>query len=289
MDRKKLDERIKEYLVITFGCVLYAIAFDWFYMPNNLTCGGLTGVAQILHFLFPVLPIGTLLIVMNVPLYIIGFRRFGFRFLVKSLYAMALSSVLVDVVASHYSFYPMDELLACLYGGVLLGVGCGLINSMESNTGGTELLSWILKRRLPQLSLGNVMLGLDLTVIIAYAAAFRKLDNALYGGIALFVTSKVVDLFVYGGNSGKLAHVISAKEDEIAAALLAEGVGVTKLQAIGAYTKTERPILLCAVRRREIVMVKRIVKELDPDAFFIVSDTSEVLGEGFGEYKPNGL
>ena len=276
-------------MLISIGCVVYAIAFNWFYVPNNLTCGGLTGVAQIIHWMIPVLPVGTMLIVMNVPLYILGFRRFGFRFLVKSLYAMALSSVLVDLVASLYSFHPMDELLACLYGGALLGVGCGLINNEEANTGGTELLSWILKRRLPQLSLGNVMLGLDLVVILGYAAAFRNLNNALYGIIALFVTTKVVDLFVYGGNTGKLAHIISAKEAEISDALLAEGVGVTKLRAIGAYTHTERPILLCAVRRREIVMVKRIVKEIDPDAFYIVSDTSEVLGEGFGEYKPNGL
>jgi len=280
---------IKDYLIITFGCVVYAIAFDWFYVPNNLTCGGLTGIAQIIHHFIPALTVGTTLIAMNVPLYLLAYKHYGMDFLIKSLYAMALSSILVDVLASLYTFHPMDELLACLYGGVLLGAGCGLINRREANTGGTELLSWILKRRLPQLSLGNVMLGLDLTVIIAYAAVFRKIDNALYGGIALFVTSKVIDLFVYGGNSGKLAHIISAKESEITNALLAEGVGVTKLRAIGAYTNTDRPILLCAVRRREIITVKRIVKELDPDAFFIISDTSEVLGEGFGEYSPNGI
>ncbi|MBE7005464.1 MAG: YitT family protein [Ruminococcaceae bacterium] len=285
-----MEKKAKEYIIITVGCVIYALAFDWFYMPNNLTCGGLTGIAQIIHWFVPVLPVGTMLLVMNVPLYLLGFKRFGFSFLVKSLYAMALSSVLVDLIASLYAFHPMeDKLLACLYGGVLLGIGCGMINSVESNTGGTELLSWILKHRVPQLSLGNVMLSLDLVVILAYAAVFQNIDNALYGGIALFVTSKVVDLFVYGGNTSKLAHVISAKEAEITDALLAEGVGVTKLRAIGAFTNTERPILLCAIRRREIVMVKRIVKEIDPDAFFIVSDTSEVLGEGFGEYKPNGL
>ena len=283
------NRKLKEYLVISLGCVVYALAFDCFYVPNNLTCGGLTGIAQILHHYIPVLPIGTMLIVMNIPLYLLGFKRYGAGFLMKSLYAMALSSALVDILASLYTFRTMNELLACLYGGVLLGVGCGLVNREEANTGGTELLSWILKRHLPQLSLGSVMLGLDLTVILGYAAVFRKLDNALYGGIALFVTSKVIDFFVYGGNSGKLAHIISAREDVITDALLDKGIGITKLCAIGAFTKTERPILLCAVRRREIVMVKRIVKELDPDAFFIVSDTSEVLGEGFGEYRPNGL
>lgn len=280
---------MRAYAVITLGCVIYAIAFDWFYVPNNLTCGGLTGVAQIINRYVPALNVGALLLIMNIPLYILGLKRFGSVFLVRSLYAMTLSSVLVDAVAMLHTFSPMDELLACLYGGVTLGIGCGLINHEESNTGGTELVSWLLKHRVPQLSLGNVMLCLDLAVIVGYAAVFHNLNNALYGGVALFVTSKVVDIFVYGGNTGKLAHIISAKEDEIADALLERGVGVTKLRAIGAYTNTERPILLCAVRRREIVMVKRIVKELDPDAFFIVSDTSEVLGEGFGEYKPNGL
>ncbi|MBO4914440.1 MAG: YitT family protein [Oscillospiraceae bacterium] len=282
-------ESIRAYAVITLGCVIYAVAFDWFYVPNDLTCGGLTGVAQIINRYIPALTVGAQLLVMNIPLYLLGFKRFGAAFLVRSLYAMVLSSVLVDAVAALHTFAAMDKLLACLYGGVLLGIGCGLINHEESNTGGTELVSWLLKHRLPQLSLGSVMLCLDLAVIVGYAAVFRNLNNALYGGVALFVCSKVVDLLVYGGNTGKLAHIISAKENEIADALLERGIGVTKLRAIGAYTNTERPILLCAVRRREIVMVKRIVKELDPDAFFIVSDTSEVLGEGFGEYKPNGL
>ena len=283
------NKKVKSYLVITLGCVIYALAFDWFYVPNNLTCGGLTGVAQIIHWLIPALPVGGMLIVMNVPLYLLGFRRFGFSFLVKSLYAMALSSVLVDAVAALHTFHPMDELLACLYGGVLLGVGCGLINHEEANTGGTELASWLLKHHVPHVSLGKVMLALDLVVILSYAAAFRNLNNALYGGVALFVTTKVVDLIIYGGNSGKLAHIISSKDEAITEALLAEGVGVTRLNAVGAYTKVERPVLLCAVRRREIALVKRIVKETDPDAFFIVSETSEVLGEGFGEYNPNGI
>ncbi len=279
----------KSYANITFGCVLYALALDWFYVPNNLTCGGLTGVAQIINYFVPVLPVGAMIIVMNAPLYALGFKRFGFAFLVKSLYAMALSSLLVDAVAALHTFHPLEPLLAGLYGGVVLGVGCGIIMREEANTGGTELGACLLKRRVPHLSLGNVLLGLDLTVILAYAAAFRDLSNALYGGVALYVSTKVIDLIVYGGNTGKLAYIISAQEEAITHRLLELDMGVTKLAAMGAYTKTERPVLLCAVRRREIVAVKRLVKELDPDAFFILCDAGEVLGEGFGEYKPNGL
>lgn len=282
-------ETLKSYAIITLGCVLYALAFDWFYVPNNLTCGGLTGVAQILHYFFRVLPIGGMVIVMNAPLYVLGFKRFGFGFLMRSLYGMAASSVFVDLIDSLYRFHAMDELLAALYGGVLLGIGSGLIMREEANTGGTELAAWLVRSRMPQLSLGNALLGLDLAVIIGYAAVFRNLNNALYGGVALYVTTKVIDLIVYGGNTGKLAHIISDKETEIADALLAQHVGMTKLHAVGAYTGQERTMLLCAVRRREIVTVKRIVKEIDPDAFFIIGDAVEVLGEGFGDYKPDGL
>ena len=282
-------ETVKSYALISLGCVIYALAFDWFYAPNDLTCGGLTGVSQIIHHFFRVLPIGAMLIVMNAPLFLLGFRRFGAGFLMRSLYAMTLSSVLVDVLASLYAFQPMNELLAALYGGVLLGVGCGFIMHEEANTGGTELAAWLLKRRAPQLSIGRVLMWLDLAVIVGYAAAFRNLDNALYGGVALYVETRVLDLIVYGGNAGKLAHIISEREAEITRALLARRVGVTRLRATGAYTGAERSILLCAVRRQETVMVKRIVKEIDPDAFFILSDAVEVLGEGFGEYKADKL
>ena len=282
-------QTLKSYALITAGCALYALAFDWFYAANDLTCGGFTGIAQIIHFFVPVLPVGVMILVLNVPLYLLGLRRFGFGFLCKSLYATALSSVLVDLIASLHSFRPMDALLACLYGGVLLGASGGIMMREEATTGGTELASWLVKHRVPQLSLGNVLLGLDLAVILCYAAAFGNLNNALYGGVALFVTTKVIDLLVYGGNTGKLTFIVSERQEELAQRLLELGMGVTRLDGTGVFTRTERPVLLCAVRRREIVLVRRTVKELDPDAFFIMCDASEVLGEGFGEYKQNGL
>ena len=275
---------IKSYALITSGCALYALAFDWFYVPNNLTCGGFTGIAQILNFFFPLLPIGLTVLVMNLPLYVLGLRRFGLAFLMKSLYATALSSVLVDVLAALHTFQPRDPLLACLYGGVLLGAAGGLMMREEATTGGTELATWLLRRRVPGLSLGNILLVLDLAVILCYAAAFGNLNNALYGGVALFVSTKVIDLIVYGGNTGKLAYIISTHESELTKELLDLGVGATRLTAVGAYTGADRPVLLCAVRRREIVLVKRLIHKLDPDAFFILCDAGEVLGNGFGTF-----
>ena len=289
IDKQSVLGKLKSYAVITFGCMCYALAFDWFFVPNAFTCGGFTGISQIINFFVPVLPIGVMTIVMNLPLFFIGFRRYGFSFLFKSLYTMAVSSAMIDILNTLHTFHPLDPLLACLYGGVLLGVGCGILFREETTTGGSELMSFLLKSKFEHLSVGRICMFIDLAVIISYAAVFRSLINALYGGVALYITTTVLDLIIYGGNAAKVAYIISAKVDEITQQLLDSQIGVTKLSATGAYTNTDRPILLCAVRRNEIVGVKRLIKEIDPNAFLIMCDAREVLGEGFGVYKPDGL
>ena len=132
-------------------------------------------------------------------------------------------------------------------------------------------------------------LGIDLTIILIYAAVFHSLNNALYGALALYITTKVLDLVVYGQNTAKVAYIISDKYEEIMQEMLRRDMGVTLLNGKGGYTGAERPLLFCAIRKKEAVSIKRYIKELDPDAFFIVCDASEVLGEGFGEYDPQGL
>ncbi len=289
LDKRAVWDKVKSYAVITLGCLGYALAFDWFLAPNAFTCGGFTGIAQIINFFLPSLPIGVMIIVLNLPLFLIGFRRYGFSFLFKSLYTMAVSSAMIDILNALITFRPIDPLLACLYGGVLLGAGCGILFREETTTGGSELMSFLLKSRFEHLSVGRICMLIDLAVIISYAAVFHSLINALYGGVALYIATTVMDMLIYGGNAAKVAYIISAKVDEITRQLLDNQIGVTKLSATGAYTNTDRPILLCAVRRREIVGVKRLIKEIDPNAFLIMCDAREVLGEGFGVYKPDGL
>ena len=289
MKKESVREQVRSYVIITLACVLYALSFNWFYAPNDFTVGGFTGISQIINFFVPVLPIGTMVIVLNVPLFVVGLKKFGFAFLCKSIYTMALSSVLIDVVDVIHQFSPMDPLLACLYGGVTLGVASGLIFREEATTGGSELGAWIVRSYVERLSIGNICLGIDLTIILIYAAVFRSLNNALYGALALYITTKVLDLVVYGQNTAKLAYIISDKYEEIMQEMIARDMGVTLLNGKGIYTGSERPLLLCAVRNKEVVSIKRFIKELDPDAFFIVCDASEVLGEGFGQYNPKGL
>ena len=289
MKKESVREQVRSYVIITLACVLYALSFNWFYAPNDFTVGGFTGISQIINFFIPVLPVGVMIIVLNVPLFIVGLKKFGFAFLVKSIYTMAMSSVLIDVVDVIHQFSPMDPLLACLYGGVTLGVASGLIFREEATTGGSELGAWIVRSYVERLSIGNICLGIDLTIILIYAAVFRSLNNALYGALALYITTKVLDLVVYGQNTAKLAYIISDKYEEIMQEMIARDMGATLLNGKGIYTGSERPLLLCAVRNKEVVSIKRFIKELDPDAFFIVCDASEVLGEGFGVYNPKGL
>ena len=289
MKKESVREQMRSYVIITLACVLYALSFNWFYAPNDFTVGGFTGISQIINFFVPVLPIGTMVIVLNVPLFVVGLKKFGFAFLCKSIYTMALSSVLIDVVDVIHQFSPMDPLLACLYGGVTLGVASGLIFREEATTGGSELGAWIVRSHVERLSIGNICLGIDLTIILIYAAVFRSLNNALYGALALYITTKVLDLVVYGQNTAKLAYIISDKYEQIMQEMIARDMGATLIHGKGGYTGADRPLLLCAVRNKEAVSIKRFIKELDPDAFFIVCDASEVLGEGFGVYNPKGL
>ena len=280
---------LKPYVLITLSCIPYAFAFNVFYAPNNFTCGGFTGIAQIIHAFFPQIGVGVMVILLNVPLFVLSLRRFGVRVQLYSMFAMALSSAMLDGLAALYAFEPLEPLLACLYGGVLLGASLGWMLREEATTGGTELAAKLLKCAIPHLSIGKLCMALDLLVIVAYAAVFRSVENALYGAVALYVSSNVMDLVVYGGKAAKVAYIISPAHEQITQQLLANDMGVTLLHARGAYSGGENPVLLCAIRRREIVWVRRVVKELDPNAFFIVCDAREVLGEGFGEYDANGL
>ena len=284
-----MQATVKKYGFITLCCIPFALAFNAFYAPNGLTCGGFTGIGQIVNHFLPFAPVGTVTFLLNLPLFLLGLKRHGRSFLLSSLYATAVSSLFVDLLAAVWTFPPMEPLLACIYGGVILGVSLGGLLRYETTTGGTELGARLLLPRFPHLPIGKICLVMDLAVIASYAVVFGSVLNALYGGVALYLTTVVMDMVVYGGRAAKVAYVISQENDAISQALLEKDMGVTILPARGAYTGTERPVLLVAIRRREITAVKALVKALDPDAFLIVCDAREVLGEGFNEYSPDGL
>ena len=280
---------LRIFVVVTLASAVYAVAFNWFFQSNDLTMGGFTGMAQIIHYLLPVLPIGVLTIVMNIPLFIIGVRCMGIKLLLSSLYAMAASSLLLDLVASLFTFQPMEPLLACIYGGALLGISIGLMLLVNATTGGTELLARLLKLRFRHLSIGRLCLICDVIVVLLYAAVFRNVHNALYSIIALYISSLAIDMVIYGSRTAELAYIISGRSAQIGQALLELDMGITLLPATGGFSGDPKQVILCAFKRRQIAVIKAQVHSIDPNAFLIVCQAHEVLGEGFGSYSQESL
>ena len=280
-----MAQKVRSCGIITLGAVIYALAFDWFVAPNQIAMGGVTGLAQIVNALVPVLPVGVLSILVNVPLFLAGWRLLGGRLLVSSLYAMAVSSLAIDVIAWMHTFPPMDPILATLYGGAGMGVGLGLVFSQGATTGGTDIIGKLLKLKFPWLPIGKLVMIPDMVVVILAAVVFGTVNAALYGLIQMYLLSKVMDMILYGWDTSRVAYIITDRWEETVQGLLDMNRGVTLLQGKSAYTGAEKQVLLVAFRQREIVPIKRMLREIDPKAFFIVCDAHEILGEGFGDYQ----
>ena len=269
---------------------VYAVGFCWCYQPSDIAFGGITGVAQIIQVFLPAAPVGVVTILLNVPLFLLGWRLLGGKLLLSSLYAMAVTSLAIDVVDHLFTFPPMDPMLAAIFGGVILGATLGVVFLRGATTGGTDLIARLLKLALPWLPMGRLVLAVDLVVIAATALAFQNLNSALYGIVALYISSLVVDAVLYGLDTAKVAYIISDRSEDICRSIVDRlDRGITILPGRGFYSGEERKVLLCAFKQREIAVIRAIVKELDPDAFLIVCPAHEVLGEGFRDYQKNDL
>ena len=271
-------EFITGYLQILAGCLLGAAAYPAFLIPNNIAPGGLTGVATILNYLFH-WPVGTVSLLLNVPLFIIGYRSMGKIFAFRSLIATALFSLLIDVLPIR----PVSEdpLLGTLFGGVVLGAGLGLILRGGATTGGTDMIARMVHRRLPFISVGMFLFAIDCLVVLGAAVAIGT-EQALYAFINIYVCSKVIDAVMMGFGGNKACFIMSSSWEAVTARLMKEvGRGVTHLEARGAYTGKQQPVVLCVAARQEIMLVKRIVQEEDEKAFMFITEAHEALGEGF--------
>lgn len=277
---------LKTYGMILVGAAVYALAFDAFFVPNDIAFGGVTGLAQIVNFILPQATVGTLVIVFNIPLFLLGWRLLGGHMLVSSLFAMTVSSLFIDLFPLIYRFPPMeDTLLACIVGGVVLGAGLGIIFLQGATTGGTEIVARLLKLKLSWLPMGKLLLLADLTVVALVAAVFRNMGTALYGVVALYISTLVMDWVLYGMDNAKVAYIISDRPEEIARVIMEElERSVTYLQGEGGYLGQPKKVILCAFKQRQIVDIKETVRQVDPNAFMIVTTSHEVLGEGFSGY-----
>ena len=290
MKGSSLKKNLLSFLIITLGSAVFSFGFVWFFQPNDIASGGLTGIAQIINHLIPRFPVGTTLIVLNIPLFLLGLKFIGGKLLIGSLYAMFISSVIIDLLNSAFTFQSMDPMLACIFGGITMGLSLGLIIQQGSTTGGTDLLARLLKLKLAWLPMGKLLLALDVIVIVLVALVFRELNTALYGIVAMYISSLVLDGVLYGLDNAKVAYIISDQNDTICHTLVhVMDKGVTILPGKGAYSGTDKQVLMCAFKQREIAAIKAAVKEIDPDAFLIVCNAHEVLGEGFRAYKKDDV
>ena len=266
---------------ITLGCAVFALGFDLFLEPNDLNVGGMSGLAMVLRKLLGFGSIGVLTAMLNVPLFLLGAKKLGTKFLFGSLAGMLLSSLFIDLFAGIPK--PGTEiLLDSLYGGLFVGAGLGLVFLAGATTGGSDIAAKLLRRRFRSASLGKVMLVIDLAIITLTGIVFQDLSKTLYSALPLAVSSLVMDQLLYGLDHSTVALIISERYEQVSKAIeIRLDRGATVLDGSGSYTGKPRPVLMSAVRQRELPEVKAIVREIDPDAFVILLPAHQVLGEGF--------
>ncbi len=280
MERKGLKRKIRNYLIITAASVLYAAGISLFLDPNNLAPGGVTGIAIILNRLLEV-KTGTMIMLLNIPLVILGMWKFGWRFIVSTSYAILVVSVATDILA------PMgaatgDPLLAAVAGGGSVAIALGLIFRAGATTGGMDIVVKVLRLKYPHMKTGSLFLMSDVTIAACSGLLFGDLDIVLYALIAVFVMSRVMDMVLYGMDEAKLLYIISDKPGEIADRILTEvDIGVTYLRGEGAYSSQNKKVIMCVTKKQQAPRIEEIVKEEDPHAFMIVTSASEIYGEGY--------
>ena len=271
-------ERFFSYAQILIGSLIAGAAYPLFMTPNRIAPGGITGIATILNHLLGT-PVGTVSLILNIPLFLIGFRAMGRVFVFRSLVTTLCFSLFIDLLP----LKPMttDPLLGTLYGGVLLGIGLGLIMRGGATTGGSDMVARMVHKRFQFISVGSFLFAIDFAVVAA-AGVLIGTTEALYALINIFLAAKVMDTVIVGFSSNKACFVMSSRWEEISRRVLQEmDRGVTQLMARGAWTGTERPTLLCVISRSEIMAFKRILREEDEDAFVIIVEAHEAIGDGF--------
>lgn len=276
---------IFRYVCITFGALLYAVAIALFLDPNNLAPGGVSGIAIVVKELLPMLPgVGMLILIFNVPIMILGIWKFGMKFILSTLYTLIVSSVMIDILPRILNMRAVttEPMLAAIIGGALFGMSMGIMFRLETTTGGMDIIVKIIRQKKPHLKTGQIFVLLDIVVLVASAFAFKNIEVALFAGIAIYVSSVVMDKTLYGADRATLVYIISEKREMIAVRMLREvNVGATMVQAMGAYSNEKTEVIMCVMRNQQLVKVRNILKEVDPDAFMIVSSANEVFGEGF--------
>ncbi len=285
---KKNNIAIKLFLDICFdfaGAFLYAVGIYTFARAAQYATGGVSGIALTINHLLPLLPIGTLTLLINVPVIIICVKIVGKRFIFSSFRTMAIVAFCTDVVAPFIPEYSGDKILASVFSGVLIGLGLSIIYMRGTSSGGTDFIVMSIKKLHPHISLGQLILATDCIIILLGGFVFGNIDAVLYGIITTFMSSIIIDKMIYGAGGGKLVIIISQHGEKIAK-LINENVkrGATLVNAVGAHTGKEKHMILCVVQKHQVFKVRNLAHEIDEKAFITISEAGEIFGEGFAPH-----
>ncbi len=279
---KGVMAHLLDFLLLTLGSGVYAFAVHSLTAPNDIAPGGLTGLSTMLHHLWPQIPIGLATLVMNIPLLILGFLYLGRPFVIKTAYCLLMTTLFLDWLFLPLPVVTDQMLLGAVFGGVCMGAGLALVFMRNGSTGGTDIGAKLLLLRFPHLSMGKLMLTIDGILVIFAAFVYGNINASLYAIIAIVVSTKTIDAILYGQTLSKQVMIITDHPARVTEAILNQvDRGVTLLRGQGGYTKEEKEIVLCVIRRTEFYATKRLVQQIDPDAFMVVTDAGEVWGRGF--------
>ena len=282
MSTKNLKKIIVEWVGTILGAAIMAFGVSSFLLPNQLSSGGFSGIATITYYLLNI-PMGLMIMILNVPLFILAGYKIGREFFIKSLIGTASLSIFIDIF-DKYPAVTTDRFLACIYGGAIIGIGTAVILRVGASTGGTELIANIIKIYNPYISMSSYLTAIDIVIIALNVIFFKHIEIGLYSAIAIYLYGQMIDIIFEGVYYTKLMFIISDKNEEIAKEITQEVKrGVTGLYGKGMFKEQDKLVLICAVSRGDISKIKDIAKKIDERSFIIIANAREVLGKGFKE------
>lgn len=275
-----IPKMIKEIIETLIGALIMAIGTSLFLLPNQLSSGGIAGIATIFYYLLKI-PMGTTMLAFNVPLFAFAVYKIGKNFFIKSMIGTIGFSIFVDFF-DKFEALTNDRFLACIYGGIIMGLGTAVLLKANSSTGGSDLISYLAKSYKPELRTSNIIVIIDAVIVALNVIFFKEIEIGLYSAIAIYIMGKIIDVFFEGIYFTKLIFIISDKNEKIAYEI-GENIkrGTTGLLGKGMYTKKDKLVLMCAASRGDIARVKNIARKIDPKSFIIITNSREVVGQGF--------
>ena len=276
----KIRRVIIEILGTILGSFTIATGIALFLLPNQLSSGGVAGIATITYYLFNI-PMGTMMVLINVPLFLVSIFKMGKYFFVKSMIGTVTLSIFIDFL-DKFKALTEDRFLACVYGGIILDIGTAILLKVNSSTGGSDLVSYVAKKYKPTVQAGNIIVIIDIVIVTLNMIFFNEIEIGLYSAIAIYLMGKIIDILFEGIDFTKLMIIVSDKSEEISKDI-EEKIerGVTGLYGKGMYTNSKKLVLMCVAPRREVARIKMLARKIDPRSFIIITNSREVVGQGF--------